>query len=118
MSETQAALVDSRGNTLAELLVADEEDWFSGRVFSQDLPSEVAKDLAWYDEVVQHQMLSYLDEAMAAIERWGLRVRFRDGSTHTVYALHIGPPNEVSFRLTPIPPPTDCGGGSSQRVGG
>ena len=104
MNETQAALVDSRENTLAEILISDEGGWLSGRVLSQSFPSEVAKDLAWYDEVVQHQMLSYLDEAMAAVARWGLRVQFRDGSTYPVYALHIGQPDEVSFRVTPVPP--------------
>ena len=99
MNETQAALVVSRGNTLAEILVSDEEGWFSGRVLSQSFPSEVAKDLAWYDEVVQHQMLSYLDEAMAAVARWGLRVQFRDGSTYPTYSLHIGQPEGAPLKL-------------------
>jgi hypothetical protein len=115
MNETQAALIDSRGNTLADLLVSDEEEgWFSGRVLWQSFPSAVAQDLAWYDEVVQHQMLSYLDAAMAAVARWGLRVRFRDGSTHPAYALHIGQPNEVSFRVTPVPPSRDSGAMTSE----
>src|SRR5262245_7589541 len=106
----QMELVDSQGHALAELLVSDEEEgWFSGRVLSQSFPSEVAKDLAWYDEVVQHQMLSYLDEAMVAVARWGLRVRFRDGSTHPTFALHISQPNEVSFRVTPVPSAQDSG---------
>jgi hypothetical protein len=107
MNETRAALVDPRGNTLAEILVSDEEGWFWGRVLSQNFPSEVAKDLAWYDEIVQHQTLNYLDEAMAAVARWGLRVRSRDGSTYPIYSLHIGQPEEVSFRVTPVPPAPD-----------
>jgi hypothetical protein len=110
MNETRVALVDPRGNTLAELLVSDEEEgWFSGRLLSQSFPSEIAKDLAWYDEVVQDQMLSYLDQALAAVERWGLRVRFRDGSTHPVYSLHISQSNDVLFRVTPVSPSPDHG---------
>jgi hypothetical protein len=114
----QLELVDSQGHTLANLLVSDEGGWFSGRVLSQSFPSEVAKDLAWYDEVVQHQMLSYLDEAMAAVARWGLRVQFRDGSTYPTYALHVGLPDEVSFRVTPVPSSPDSGAMTSQQVGG
>src|SRR5437764_13230898 len=106
MNETQVILADSAGNTLAELLVSDEEGWFSGRVLSQSFPSEIAKDLAWYDEVVQHQMLSHLDEAIARVEHWAFKVRFRDGSTHPVYSLHISRPNDVSFRVTPVPSPS------------
>ena len=117
MNEAKIQLVDSTGNTLAELLASDEEGWFSGRVLSQSFPSEIAKDLAWYDEVVQHQMLSYLDEAIAAVERWGLRVRLRDGSTHPVYSLHISPLNEISFRVTPVPLPAS-GAMTSQPVRG
>jgi hypothetical protein len=108
MSDPEVLLVDSTGNILDELSVSDEEGWFSGRVLSQRFPSELAKDLAWYDEVVQHQMLSYLDESVAAVERWSLRVQFRDGSIHPVYSLHINPSNEVSFRVTPVPL-CDCG---------
>ena len=103
MKENQIQLVDPTGNTLAELLASDEAGWFSGRVLSRDLPIGMAKDLAWYDEVVQYQMLSYLDEAMAAVERWCLKVRFRDGSTPPVYSLHISPLDEVSFRVSPVP---------------
>ena len=118
MSDTNVLLLDSRGNILAELLVSDEEGWFSGRVLSQRFPSELASDLARYDEVVEHQMLSYLDEALAAVEHWGLEVRFRDGSTHPVYSLHISQPNEVSFRVTPVPPPPDRGAWTSHTVRG
>src|SRR5690349_20510509 len=110
MNETQVELVDSQGDALAQLLVWDEEEgWFSGRILAQRFPSEIAKDLAWYDEVVQDQMLSYLDQALAAVERWSLGVRFRDGSAHPVYSLQISPSSEVSFRLTPIPPAPDRG---------
>src|SRR5437870_2939578 len=118
MGDTQVLLVDCIGDILAELLVSDEEGWFSGRVLSQNFPSEVARDLAWYDEVVQHQMLSYLDKATAAVEHWGLQVKLRDGSTHPVYSLHISRFKEVSFRVTPVPPPPDCGAMTSHEIHG
>jgi hypothetical protein len=63
--------------------------------------------LAWYDEVLQDQMLSYLDEAPAAVQRFDLQAKFPDGSMHKTYALHITPSNEVSFRISPVRPPPE-----------
>jgi hypothetical protein len=99
-------LVDLEGNTLAELLIADEEEgWFTGKAGWQGFPSEAKKALAWYDEVVQGQMLNYLDGATAAVHRIGLQARFPDGSTHLTYSLHVTPSDEVSFRISPVLPP-------------
>jgi hypothetical protein len=50
-------------------------------------------------------MLSYLDQATAAVESFELHARFPDGSTHKTYSLHVSPSNEVSFRISPVPPP-------------
>jgi hypothetical protein len=105
---TKVSLIGPDGNTLAELLVADEEEgWFTGRVARRSFPHEVEKVLAWYDEVVRDQMLSYLDEAVAAVQRFGLQARFPDGSTHPTYSLHVDPSNEVSFRISPVLPPPE-----------
>jgi hypothetical protein len=94
--------------TLAELMIADEDEgWFSGRVVWQSFPSEVKKALAWYDEVVRDQMLSYLDEAVSAVQRFELQAKFPDGSRHKTYSLHVSPSNEVSFRISPVLPPPD-----------
>jgi hypothetical protein len=101
-------LIGSDGNTVAELLIADEDEgWFTGKVVWQSFPFEVKKALAWYDEVVQDQMLSYLDEAVAAVQRFELQARFPDGSAHKTYSLHVSPSNEVSFRISPVCPPPE-----------
>ena len=104
----KALLIGREGSTIAELLIADEEEgWFTGRVLSQSFPFEVKKALAWYDEVIRDQMLSYLDEAIATVERFELQVTFPDGPTHKVYSLHVSPLNEVSFRISPVAPPPE-----------
>jgi hypothetical protein len=101
-------LIGPDGNTLAELLIADEDEgWFTGRIISQIFPFVVKKALAWYDEVVRDQMLSYFDEAAAAVQRLDLQATFSDGSTHKTYSLHVSPSNEVSFRISPVPPPPE-----------
>jgi hypothetical protein len=99
-------LIGPDGSRLAEFLIADQEEgWFTGRVLWQSFPSEVKDSLAWYNEVVRDQMLSYLDEATAAVQRFDLEARFPDGSTHKAYSLHVSPANEVSFRNSPVLPP-------------
>ena len=99
-------LIGPDDSTLAELLIADEEEgWFTGRIVRQSFPPEVEKALAWYDEVMQDQMLSYLDEAVAAVQRLELRARFPDGSMQKTYSLHVSPSDEVSFRIQPVLPP-------------
>ena len=107
MSETnKVLLVDPEGDTLAELLIDNDEDgWFTGTVISQCFSIPVKKALEWYDEVVRDQMLSYLDEATAAVEQCGMRAHFPDGSTRKVFALHVEKAAEVSFRICPVPPP-------------
>jgi hypothetical protein len=96
-------LIGPDDSTLAELLVADEEEgWFTGRVVRQSFPSEVEKALAWYDEVIRDQMLSYRDEAVAAVQGFDLRARFPDGSMQKTYSLHVSPSDDVSFRIEPV----------------
>jgi hypothetical protein len=101
-------LIGPDADTLAELWIADEEEgWFTGRVIRRSFPPEVDRALAWYDEVVRDQMLSYLDEAAAAVQKFELQARFPDGSTHQTYSLHVSPSNEVSFRISPVLPPPE-----------
>jgi hypothetical protein len=109
-------LVGPDGSTLAELVIVEEEEgWFTGRVISQVLPFAVKHALVWYDEVVRDQMLSYLDEAAAAVQRLGLQASFPDGSTHKTYSLHLSPSNEVSFRISPVSPPPEMASQSQSR---
>lgn len=107
MDESQkVSLIGPDGVALAEFLIDDEEEgWFTGKVVGRSFPPEVEKALAWYDEVVEGQMLSYLDDAVAAVQRFELQAKFPDGSTHRTYSLHVSPSNEVSFRISPVLPP-------------
>jgi hypothetical protein len=106
MNAERVVLEDSNGNIVAQFVLTCEEDgWFTGTVISQQLPPQLKKALDWYDEVVQNQMLSYLDEATATVEQFKLNVRYPGGSSRKVYSLHIDPKDQVTFRTTPVPPP-------------
>jgi hypothetical protein len=101
-------LTDANGKALAELLISDEDEgWFTGRVVWQNFPAEVKKVLGWYGEVVHDQMLSYLDDAAAAVQRLDLQTKFSEDSSYKTYSLHLGPSSEVSFRISPVLPPPD-----------
>jgi len=105
MKRTKVLLIGPAGKTVAEVVIAGEEEgWFTGRVISQSFPFEVKEALAWYDEVLRDQMLSYLDEATAAVQRFGLQANFPDGSKHKTYSLHVSASNEVSFRISAVAP--------------
>jgi hypothetical protein len=107
MKAERLNLVDACGNCLADFnMVAEEDGWFVGSLHSAQFTPEIRAALDWYDEVIENQMLSYLDQATKAVERFGFRVRFANGTMSTVYSLHVGANNEVSFRITPVPPPS------------
>lgn len=106
MSAEKLSLVDPMGIVVAELNVTDEDQgWFFGEILTQHFSPQLTKALDWYDEVLATQTLSVLDEALAMVEQFGLKVRYPNGSLRKVFSLHVNKQNEVSFRTTPVPPP-------------
>ena len=106
MDSDKVILVDTAGNEVAEVrLIGEQDEWFAGTVLTQRFALHLKEALDWYDEVVENQMLSFLDKAADAVEQFGLSVRYPNGSTRKVFSLHISKQNEVSFRTSPVPPP-------------
>jgi hypothetical protein len=104
MTIQSASLLDHRGIVLGEMAIHEEQDgWFTGVLTDDRLSSDARAAIDWYDEVVQNQMLSYLDQALAAVAKLDLKVRFSNEEPHQVYSLDITPEKEVSFRITPVP---------------
>lgn len=118
MAASVCAILDDQGRQIAEVDIHGVEDaWYYGRIVSEAFPEGLRRDLEWYDEVVSNQMLSYLDDAVHAVERHGLSVRFPDGACHRVYSLHIERSRETTFRTTPVPPPSSSRFDSSTVLG-
>lgn len=106
MSTSICSIIDNHGRRVAEVAIqAVEDEWYYGRLVGEAIPEGLRRDLAWYDEVVSNQMLSYLDDALHAVERHGLAVLLPDETRHKVYSLHINTSGETAFRITPVPPP-------------
>ena len=107
MTTSTYSVIDNQGRQVAEMdVLAVEEEWYYGRLVSDAIPEQLRRDLEWYDRVVSNQMLSYLDEALDAVERHELSVRLPDDTYHRVYSLHIEQSGETTFRIAPVPPPS------------
>jgi len=106
MAISICSVVDNQGRRVAEIDIQGVEDeWYYGRLVSDAMPEGLRRDLDWYDEVVSGQMLSYLDDALAAVERHQLSVCLPDETCQRAYSLHIDKSGETTFRVTPVPPP-------------
>ena len=96
------SIIDQLGRQVATCILSDVEDgWHYGKVVTGQFPQELSRHLSWYDEVVSGQMLSFLDEARAAIDKFQLRLRRSDGSITPVYSLHVMRNGELTFRTAP-----------------
>lgn len=105
MKNEKLTLTDRDGNVLAEVEVTAQPDgWLVGKVVSQAFPPQFRQALAWYDEVLEGQMLSYLDQATDAIDRFGVIVSSLGSPAQRVYSLHVTSQGEVSFRTSPVLP--------------
>jgi hypothetical protein len=106
MATSTCSILDNQGRRVAEVDIEGVEDeWYYGRLVSDAIPEELRRDLEWYDDVVSNQMLSYLDDAVHAVEGHGLSVRLPDQTSHRVYSLHVDRSGQTAFRITPVPPP-------------
>lgn len=99
-------IIDESGRDVAEILIRDnEEGWYYGTVLQDKFNDYQRRSIQWYDQVVTEQMLSYFDEALAAVNDLGLQVRLSDKRLERLYSMHIAKSGEISFRTSPIPPP-------------
>lgn len=104
MATSICPILDQYGQPVAKVDLQDTEDgWYYGQLVGDALPAGLRHDLQWYDDVVSNQTLSYLDDALHAVEQHGLSVRLPDETCHKVYSLHIEKTGETAFRITPAP---------------
>ena len=79
MATSICSVLDNRGCRVAQIdLESVENEWYYGRLLSDAFSDELRHDLGWYDEVVSDQMLSYVDDALRAVERHELSVCLPD----------------------------------------
>ncbi|MFT5522770.1 MAG: hypothetical protein ACI9HK_000714 [Pirellulaceae bacterium] len=101
-------MIDVDGQEIAQVAIRDIEDgWYHGALVQDSFPVDLKRALEWYDEVVSDQMLAFVDEAVAAVDRFGLQIYLSKGKCEKVHSLNVSSNGEVAFRITPVPPPPD-----------
>lgn len=93
-------LIHNDGTAAAEIVVHTRiDDWQVGNIITEQFQNDVRKVLDWYHEVLNDQMLSYLDDAEVSVATLGLRVKSTSSEEHLVQAIHVGPDGAISFKI-------------------
>lgn len=99
-----ANLVDSTGRVLARASVQDEGKFYGGCIDLEMTPANVRTLFNEFEEIVNGQMFSFLDEIQGRMEMLHIKVQFDDGRVAPVTDLQVFPSTgEVSFRLANLP---------------
>jgi hypothetical protein len=102
MTQRPLYLTDASGARLAALAVSAVGDRFEGTIQADQLPDDLRRLFAEFEEVVEGQMFSFLDQVEDRIRAARLRVVWEDGASTPVSDLQVYPSSgAVSFRATP-----------------
>ena len=97
-------LIDGTRNVVAVAQVTQEDGLFSGPVDLQSMPAPMRAKFDEFEEIVNSQSFSLLDQIEDDIDRFGLKVAFSEGATHALADLQIYPRGKVlSFKLPASP---------------
>jgi|ERR1043166_914505 hypothetical protein len=100
MKQQIVQLIDPTGQVVATAQVADEGGRFGGSIDLEATPPEMRALFVRFDELVNGQVFSLLDEIEDRIAGLGLRARLEGGIESSVEQLQIHPSTgDVSFRL-------------------
>jgi len=92
--------MDASGNLLATGQVNDEGSHYGGTIQVRDLPVATRNLFEEFEEIVNGQMLSFLDDIQARVAALRVKVVFDDGHESALDDLQIYPSTgDVSFKL-------------------
>ena len=99
-----ARLLDPANKLVAVMTVTEEGDHFGGTIDLASAPPAVRAVFDEYEEVVNGQMFSFLDEVQAKVAGLKLSAAFSEGFSGPVADLQVYPSTgEVSFKLAAVP---------------
>jgi hypothetical protein len=100
MNTKTMQLIDQSGTVLATAHVTDEGTHFGGTIDLATMPEALRRLFDEFEEIVNGQMLSFLDDIQDKIAAHTLKVVFADGTEAFVKDLQIYPGSgEVSFKV-------------------
>jgi hypothetical protein len=100
MNATTVRLIDPSRTVLAVAQVVPEGEHYGGAIDLARTPAEVRAVFDEFEEVVNGQMFSFLDEVQARIGSLALKAVFDDGTEVGVKDLQVFPSTgDVSFKV-------------------
>jgi hypothetical protein len=104
MTDQTVTIIDQSGRAVATAQVAEREGNFAGSIDLGPMPSGHRKTFEEYEEIVNGQMFSLLDEIEEQIGALAFKIAFREGPEVKVDDLQIFPSTgRVSFKVVREP---------------
>src|SRR5262249_42960573 len=104
-------LIDADRRVIATAQVAKEEGRYCGTIDLRPMPQETRRLFDEFEEIVNGQMFSFLDDIEDRISDLSLRVVFGDGAEAPINAVQIYPGGgRISFRLAKNATPSAVAG--------
>ena len=100
MSSQQVTIIDQKREVVAMAQVTEQNSTFTGRIDLSPMSAQLRHQFEAYEEIVNKQMFSLLDEIEEKIETMLLKVVFADGHVAHLADLQIYPgTKKVSFKV-------------------
>jgi hypothetical protein len=107
MTNGTVKLIDRSQNVLATALVSDEGDRYGGTIDLSSTPPALCALFAEFEEIVNGQMFSFLDEIEDRIRALPIKAVFESGDEIHVKDLQVYPSTgNVSFKSADVPAPS------------
>ena len=104
MTTQLVKLIDRSRSVLAVAHVADEGDHYGGTIDLLGTPANLRTLFDEFEEIVNGQMFSFLDEIQEKIASVSVKAVFENGREVEVKDLQVFPSTgDVSFRLAEVP---------------
>lgn len=104
MDMTVVKLIDAAGNVWAVAQVAEDGDHFGGGIDLAGVPTDVRSLFDEFEEIVNGQMLSFLDEIQTKIAALPIKAALANGQEMAIKDLQVFPSTgDISFKLAEIP---------------
>ena len=105
MNERTIQLIDSRGNAVATAQIAENDGLCTGAADLRIMPADLLALFREFEDAVNNQLFSHVDQLENSIAARSLRVRFDDASELSITDVQVFPETgELSFRLAKTVP--------------
>jgi hypothetical protein len=110
MKGSNIKMIDQCRNVVATARVAERDGYFAGLIDLSLAPANLRQKFEEYEEIVNSQMFSLLDEIEEQIGALPLKVVFEEGAEFFVADLQLYPgKGRISFKILKEPAPARQG---------